>query len=566
MLGVILFIISQPVLSKGESRRWSAELNGELAPTERQRAVLGLLNHSGLKIFDPLIHSLKDPDPLVRHAAAWALPWSLDFVYFKDKESVTEITHSLLPQLENALLSALSDDNYWVKKEIINTFVILQYDKVEKEIDINKNVMAALMQLAKDPDPDIRANTIYFLSFLKDEPKVKALFHFGLKDEDRIVRLRSLVPGIHDFPGLAGMLSDSDHEVRVQTVGLLAKDYGEDSRTIDLLIQALSDPHNLVIHEAIHFLGEFKNSKAVKPLLSLYSSDKRFNITAAHAIENIAGKPLDEVLKEYKSEINAETRPSYTVQALDIPKLLGKIENGTQAEKIVAMHNMSFYREPEALNALLGRLDDDDPRVRYTAIESLKYYISPLSEHLDITYKNFIGKLEDPNPFVRRFVVRAIRFFTRVESYRPRVFKLMSEIINNNHDPLTVREAFSAGFPEPAATEFYLGLRHHEISFIRYQALHHIRMECRPETIHAMLEALNDPVISIRHLAVTKLASVGFVDEEHYRKITNTLEKISKNDRFEVIRNSAKDSLKQLKFERPLIKKQLSRKCDKKNM
>lgn len=570
LLAVLLFLISQSVLPKDEFQLLAAESKGESTSIERQRSVLRLLNRPDPKIINQLIHALSDPDPLVRHAAAWTLnPSHMDILDpFDYKNGVSQITLSNLPQMETALVLALTEVNHWVKLELINALVALQDYKYENEITLNESVMGILVNLAKDPDPDIRAEAIYGLPLWKENSKVRAVLHTALKDEDRFVRRRSLASGIYDLPILAEILAtDSDHEVRVRTVGLLAKDYAKDPRTFSLMIKALHDPHFLVIREAVQVLGNSKDSKAIIPLLDLHKRDKGLEISMA--IKKITGKALDEIIKEYELELNIVKSPPSSIQVLDVSKLVEKIQNGNQTGKIIALNNISIFREPEAVKAVLSALNDAQPRVRYTAMRSLTYYISPRSEHLELIYRKLISKLDDSDPFVRRIVVPVIGNFTWVESFRPRLFKIMSNIIENNYDPFVLRNAIAfphgANFPEPASSELYLKLVQEEFFKIRKIALSGIRLRCHPERIQPVIDALGDPLFTIRYSAVGHLEGVGFIGEDHYRKVTDALEEISKKDRFEAIRNRAKESLKKLKFERPLLKKQ-SGECGQINM
>ncbi|MEP7292666.1 MAG: HEAT repeat domain-containing protein [Chloroflexota bacterium] len=182
------------------------------------------------------------------------------------------------------------------------------------------------------------------------------------------------------------LLLDLDHadwKVRrnaAQALGAIG-----DTRAVELLIRALQDRTLTVRSRAAVALGRIKDKRALEPLVEawLEAPHSEFSTHAAPAIQKFGAAALPTLLPVLSAH------PERRAEVLGI---LGKIKH------------------PDALNALLNGLSDDQPTVRRAAAESL----TQLKERRAIPALR--AALPQSDLATQRYIVRALAQLGAVEA------------------------------------------------------------------------------------------------------------------------------------------------------
>ncbi|MCL5037529.1 MAG: HEAT repeat domain-containing protein, partial [Chloroflexi bacterium] len=151
-------------------------------------------------------------------------------------------------------------------------------------VEIDKQNLARLLEILKDPDPDVRADVAELISEhcgcfycpLKGETVFTSLME-ALRDPDSRVRMRA-TDGLGHFKdkravdALIVALKDNDEFVRGSAASALG--YIKDQKAVQPLIEALKDPDKDVREHAIESLGYIGGTEAVNALLEFVKVER----------------------------------------------------------------------------------------------------------------------------------------------------------------------------------------------------------------------------------------------------------------------------------------------------
>jgi HEAT repeat protein len=230
--------------------------------TERKNAAffLGSISDDP-RVFDPLISALEDENEFVRREVVMALG------KLKDPRSIGALSNSLKDKKHHVRAAAaealgLIGDS--------SAFEPLKAAMRDKEYEVRKSVLIALMKIRKEPeitkslltilessaDPNAKKDSAYILGMQKN-PRAFDILIKALKDENEV-----------------------DRELASYSLGMLS-----DPRAIEPLILAIQDEKHTVIINSTHALGELKDPRAVEPLLKLLTTYRRYSMLAKKRIK-----------------------------------------------------------------------------------------------------------------------------------------------------------------------------------------------------------------------------------------------------------------------------------------
>ena len=188
------------------------------------------------------------------------------------------------PSAIPALMGALTGDQYSG----------IRWKAVEALTKIGSDSVPPLVEVLKNPDPDIRWKAAVALGEIGDQRGIAPLVEL-LGDSDRFVRSRAVYAlvriGPSAVPSLTGTLGHPDIGVRIAAVEALGK-IG-DRPSIDALARALADPSPEVRQEAISALSN-QGEKAIPVLSARIHDPDRF--IRRRAVLALAGMKDEEVL------------------------------------------------------------------------------------------------------------------------------------------------------------------------------------------------------------------------------------------------------------------------------
>lgn len=531
--------------------------------TDRQRAILKLLNTMDSRVIGTLIQTLRDPDPYVRYTVAWALnPRHMNLIEGNYSAGVLPLKPAQSAEVVAALLDALPDNDFWVREAILEALENLHAYQIAQGVELDKRTKQLLIVHIKDQDPYIRSSATEALSFWKDDPDVKkSLLTALVEDEYWGVRIAALDNFKQDLDVLAEALRDRYFEVRIKAVRIIQKYHKENPRSVDLLVERLGDPAPSVVGESIHVLGLTKSPRAIKPLLEYLSTNEdRDHLDVRGAIKTITGKSLEEVKKDYKLGLKNSPSKTASIKKLIPQNIIKKLEEGTRNEKISASTSTEFYwvEHKEGVEILLKSIQDQDPRVRYAFMSVLTYHIGhPVisSTSLESLFNGVVKATKDPHPHVRRKAIEALGQFLSYVPYQSRVIDLIKKVVDEEKDPF-IRYAgisYARSFYIKDAGPIFLKLLKDEFHEIRRAAVYAVSLRCSPEAVDQIIEALWDPFSMIRLYAAQDLGLGRFIRRVNYMKVQSALRGIAENDPSDIVRSMAKQSFdsNQRYFEHP---------------
>jgi HEAT repeat protein len=211
---------------------------------------------------------------------------------------------------------------------------------------------------------------------------VGALGLIAANGAGRIVDPRLSNPAAKPSPraaeGLASMLRDPDAGVRKaasDALGLIGE--VEDDEAVPALIAALADPDADVRKSAAEALGALGDEDAVPALVGdLASPDSRVRWTAASALGNIGWEPETNDARVLYWVAKRQWAECVHLGAAAVDLLIWVL--GTEGEDMVrtqilngAAGALGEIRDPRAVPALIGLLDDPQDTVRWSASMAL---------------------------------------------------------------------------------------------------------------------------------------------------------------------------------------------------
>ena len=523
--------------------RITAAIPQDTIPNKAQRAILGLLNLSQNQALEPLLKALKTRDSNLRFQAAWALGRLRDFEN---------------PVITDALLSALEDEDPWVRNQTIETLALREEFKAELRLRKDDRVRNSFLGQAKSRDPYIRSAALKGLRLWRAEPDVKAVFRRGQDDQVWLVRNASTLAGPEDIESLKEAIQDEYPYSRMLAIRYLAKFYYSTNPEItDLLIERLRDPVSDVVIEAAHGLSTLEERRAVKPILDLLNLDWKGLVGTA--VYEITGKSLEEEVKDQAWKPNPHfkldayvSQPSET----EFSTILKRSEKGDSLERISAVLELVWFNNTARIRPVFESAANDlEPRVRFAVLDGLETRARFFSRDEDYKLANDIAflLLSDRSPYVKRAAIR-IAAGLRKEKLTEEREKILSNTllsaIGVSEDPFVRAEAVKGLELVKHGTdlqELLIKLAGDEFYEVRHNALTKLDLLSFPKGIDTVITALKDPVPAVRLLAVYKVMSKDNKDVfANQSKVIKALQNVSLNDSEGQIRETAANALRQI--------------------
>lgn len=527
---------------------------------ERQYSILKLTNTQDPTVAKSILHALKDPDPLVRYTAVWRIGRSHATHLNVRVEGMSSLDVSQSPEIIQAFFSGLSDQDSWVRTQLIKTLPMIAI-KGSGNLLLRQKIKQDLLTQLSDIDPYIRTAAIRALGTWLADGDVNTALKRALVDDASMIREAIFWVRYGDFDALAQAIRDESPEIRVTAVEFLAAWNLNNPRTIDLLTERLRDPNDNVVQQAIQAARRSSSPKMVKPLLSLLmdnkfwkdeTQDKIWEQEIQTIVEEITGKKLDEVLKEYPPL--QPLKRDAPIRQIDVRGQIEKLKKGEEPARLSAVIALTWSEASEAVDALVQTLTDPAPRVRYAAADALAGNHSSQYRRTDSVVGALLKATADPNPHVRRSVVAGLHHLSYEENYRSRIISQLSDLASRERDPFVRLEIISA--LDPSATNIsespaeliekkrsgmiLANFIRDEFPGIRSWVIGSVDLSCHPDLIGQIFASLDDPIPSVRSNAIRNLSDnadiLGRTDRERLKEKLNEL---AKNDLSENVRETA---------------------------
>ncbi len=183
----------------------------------------------------------------------------------------------------------------------------------------------------------------------------------------------------------------ADQDVNVQIIAGWALGEIKDRSSISALIETLDDNNFLVREMAVLALGEIESHRAEDALRKAFEREKELGQVVVWALGEIGGSERNEVRDDVLAEWGHDPWPNEQVfagtleirfpRSRDIPKILDDLRDRDADTRRLAALNLAYlgmknkYESTaealEAVDGLLGLLNDPEPEVRAAAIWSL---------------------------------------------------------------------------------------------------------------------------------------------------------------------------------------------------
>ncbi len=367
------------------------------------------------------------------------LPYYMDALADEDKTIVTHVMQ-LLSKSEkydpNRLIQLFEDPeihkNVLVQilnshKQSLNSNKLFEaLDKVDKKIRVlifkvledivQDSMVPKLLVYAESKDPNTRLHVARLLAKFSTEQVRDKLFQL-LKDNHNEIRLTALDGlGKMKIPvsarEICPSLRDPNLTIQAKAIDTLVKI--EDPNIVKYLVGILQDESEYIRRAAVEVLNEVADPRAIKDLLSaMRDQDWWVKVRAADALGSIGGPKVveavlgllnddDEFLRrtavEILNSIKDERAVDYLINALDdedwwvreraadalaklgseraIPALVEMLEQQPESAKI-AIRALTEIGNPEAINPLISKLQENDVSLKKHIIEAL----GELSDH-----------------------------------------------------------------------------------------------------------------------------------------------------------------------------------------
>jgi HEAT repeat protein len=544
-------------------------------PSERQNFVLRLADRGDEGVIEILLSSLQDGNPVVRHAAAYALG---------------DVEVKATPQIINSLLERLKDENPWVRDRVIAVLGRIAARDHTSGIPIDKRLLDVFLDYAKHDDPYTRSTTIESFDFLKDDQRAKETYLAASQDDVWVARRRAKKlllwqsSSEEAFQRASDAIRDETQDVRLSAIDFLGRHYlGNldepqnitDPRVVDLLIERLWDTDGQVVYEAIWHAAATKVPKGFMALVALSNKKPIWQDTIRGAILQQTGKPLEEISKTYSADTTAFQDDHAPIRHADVQQQISLLRKGSPLERVSSALRLTWADTAEAADALLKALQqDEEPRVRFAAANGLDTF-KGRSRDIDQVVQGLLAEIKTRDPFVRRAAVSALGTHSN-GSRGSEVVESLEKIILTDKDPFVRLEAVGSlawASKDGKKTSLILAKALTDGFYeVREGALFGIHWECVPEKVGVLSRALSDPNVRVRRMAAFRTAvstpesvpallrALNDPDEGvrryavhslgHFDKVevVERLKVVAESDVSEDVRKSAGQSIEQLRM------------------
>jgi HEAT repeat protein len=348
----------------------------------------------------------------------------------------------------HALVSGLTDENSDVRRAA-GRILIAILDSDSEELGTSGDAISAeidrslLINVLADPDPEVRQAAVGLLTCLGWQPveiDERVRYYVAAQQWGAVEDI-----GAAAVDPLTAELEDSDWKTRRAVVEVLGN-IG-DPLALDALSNAITDRSLRVRQAAAGALGRIGNEKAVKLLIgALEDEEDRVRDTARAALIQCGSIGFDMLVQALRSR-HAYVRES-VAYVLDHhgwhPDNLKH-----KADYLVAQQSWDacIALDTDAINALIGVLDDQDPDVRERAAQALGEIgdiraVEPLVVALKDRERN--------DKWVRMRIARALQNIGG-----KRVMDAMLEVLDEDRDIFTVTSSILSH--EPRAVPSLIG-------------------------------------------------------------------------------------------------------------
>lgn len=201
-----------------------------------------------------------------------------------------------------------------------------------------------------------------------------------------------------------------------------------DPAALEVAVRALQEPRASTRRIAAEMLGRMESDSAIPHLTRLLSDPEAAVRASASSSLGLlfADSAIDALLPlldDSDDQVREEVLTTLAkLRVTTSPDLLRKISSlmtndpslAVQTKAIVALTR--FGAVQEARSDLLLRLESDDPRIRFSALEMIGKIAPALREVLAV--QPILRSLEDPSPTIRRAAVSALTAFNHAEMDR----------------------------------------------------------------------------------------------------------------------------------------------------
>lgn len=528
---------------------------------ERQYIILKLTNTQDPSAAKLILQGIKDPDPLVRYAVAWQIGRLHATHLNVGIEAISSLDISQSPEIIQALISGLLDQDPWVRVQLIKTLPEIAVKRSD-DLLLGKKIKQSLLVQLSDPDPYIRSVGIRALGSWRADVEVNATLRRALDDPTSMVRDAIFWVRDGDFEALVEATYDESPEIRVKAVEFLSAWHLNNPRTVDLIIERLRDSDDRVVSQAITGAQRSGNPKVVKPLLDLLMANKSikedlqdntWEQQVQAVIEEITGKTLDEVLRNYSPPQPTPKRDA-PIRQIDVRKQIDRLEKGGEPVRLSAVIALTWSETPQAVDALVQALEDPAPRVRYAAADALGENHFSQTRKTDRVVSALLKATDDRHPHVRRSVVAGLgRLSYRKESLS-QIITQLSDLASRETDPFVRLEIVSALKPwatnisespselmeKKRSGAILIGFIQDEFPAIRSWAVASVDLSCHPKLIGQIFSSLNDPIPSVRSNTIRNLSdNADILNKADQERLKKKLNELAKNDLSEHVRETA---------------------------
>lgn len=551
LLVFLLLMLDRPAVAENQNHfRHNADLLKSDSPSERQSAILDLLNVLDPSVYESIAQSLGDPDPYVRYTTAWAL--SPRHAAFIDKSEIN-YTKGVFPlsilrstKIMSALLNAFPEEDPWTRREMLSTLREHQEYQLSQGDQLNGKAKQVFLSHMKDPDPNIRYEAARGLSKWRGYPEVEEAFRQALLDKAWTVRKEAVIFLGKDIGVLAEALKDNYLMVRVAAIYALYHNHKDNPLAVDLLITRLGDTNIDVRIAARSVLGELKEKRMLKPLLALH--DKYKNDSIDVFVESWTGNPFEKVKAEYQEEMKNFQLQIAPIKEPDVQRQIQNLKKGDRFEQITALLYLYWIPMTELTEIFQKGIQQNDPLIKFNFIEKMQVYrenmVVPV-ERIEPLYEDLLKAANDPNPHIRRAAIKMLfGLFMQSDKYRVRTINFLKKIVADERDPF-IRHGAIALIDRRSRTaavgigSIFLELMDDEFSEIRKEAVLSISLRCYPGAVYSMLKALQDPYAEVRKHAAQELGQSEVIPPVDYMRVQSALKRTTENDLSQTVRKVA---------------------------
>jgi HEAT repeat protein len=465
-----------------------------------------------------------------------------------------------------------------------------------------KSALPALIEVLHDSAPEVRASAVTVIGRMDPKPHeaIPELTRL-LKDENEKVRqmaawsLGLIQPRANSvLQGLISALSDPSRDTRTSAASSIGRLGPPAKEAVPALLQALQDSDNVVRSASARALGQIgqEPDRVVPALVRALGDQGPYVAEAArHALSAFGGASLPPLIKLFAHENPKVRREAISATGElgkaasgAVPRLAEMLKDPDRNVRIATLRALSMIQPPEeAIGPIIAQaLSDPDAQVRHQAA----FEITFLPIDAAIIFPALVKALKDQDHAVRFEAAGAMAsldlesLITRGVRIEESVSPLRKILVDDRSTGAAMALAHIGSAAKDAVPELILALREalkgeaeqglgeaaakalgsigpsaSNAVPILVQALRGPEMldyhsavalgRIGTPAVPALIKALGDPKVRVRESAAFALGEIG----PSAKAAIPILEKISLQDKDQVVRKSAVSALKKIKGE-----------------